>query len=174
MNNLMLPNLASTLQQIQQGDRKTSAQEAGAVLRGRITDKFLDRDAAQQQGPAPRPAAVELNDDQRMQHIISTIDIAVPACTAFTGSCVRVSGMVAFISINFKSLFGFEAWEFCHLRGGTRMQVAEYPAIKKGEKILVRIIGREPTPTLGWPGGDEDAFRLRLRVAFVSKIDPPS
>jgi hypothetical protein len=106
--------------------------------------------------------------------MISTIDIAVPACTAIIGSCIRVSGTVAFISINFKKLFGFEAWEFCHLRGGSRMQVAEYPSIKSGEKILVRIIGREPTPTLGWPGRDEDMFRLRLRVAFVSKIDPSS
>jgi hypothetical protein len=149
MNNLMLPNLASSLQQIQHRDRKTSAQETGAVVRGRITDKFVDRYAAQQQGPAPRPAAVELNDDQKLQHMISTIDIAVPACTAIIGSCIRVSGTVAFISINFKKLFGFEAWEFCHLRGGSRMQVAEYPSIKSGEKILVRIIGREPTPTLG-------------------------
>ena len=91
---MLLPNLALTLKQIQQGDPKIDARGAGAALRDRIVGKLLDR-ATGERGVVPRPAAVELSEAQRMQHISSTIDNAVPARTAIIGTCSRIQGTVA-------------------------------------------------------------------------------
>ena len=170
MNNFMLPNPAFTLKQIQQQGLIDGAQQAGAALRGIITDKLLDRDGAQQ-GPGPCPAAVLLSEAQKMAHIVATIEAAVRAKTTIIGTCSRIVGPCAIMAINFKDLFGLEPFDFCHLRGGAQMRLADFPGIQRGAKVNVTILGYDPTPRDGWPGPRDQARKLHMRVSFVSTCE---